>query len=249
MKSLRTADRALWRRRDRLCRHRRTPAHPEALVARSSVPTSRRSLPISWPDNSADPIRVLAFNTLEHWSKDFSADVAGRYKSRCDMDGEPVPDHLRISSRLGGTGLPSLGSPRLRYAGREQNRLTRLDCGRRSRGEARMPLYHFDLVNWKAIVDAGGADLSDDIEAMNSADMIARRLIERLPHLKNRSLCRARHQRGGRRSLPVAARRRAFSRVTACIRKARNHHCVCRLALNHQPGERKWQWIQEKPAT
>ena len=50
-----------------------------------------------------------------------------------------------------------------------------------------MPLYHFDLVNWKAIVDAGGADLSDDIEAMNSADMIARRLIERLPNLKNRN--------------------------------------------------------------
>ena len=30
-----------------------------------------------------------------------------------------------------------------------------------------MPSYDFDLVNWKAIVDAGGADLSDDdIEAM-----------------------------------------------------------------------------------
>ena len=49
-----------------------------------------------------------------------------------------------------------------------------------------MPLYHFDLVNWKGIVDAGGADLTDDIEAMNSADVIARRLLERLPKLKNR---------------------------------------------------------------
>ena len=49
-----------------------------------------------------------------------------------------------------------------------------------------MPLYHFDLVNWKAVVDAGGADLADDIEAMNSADVIARRLLERLPQLKNR---------------------------------------------------------------
>jgi hypothetical protein len=55
-----------------------------------------------------------------------------------------------------------------------------------------MPLYHFDLVNWKAVVDAGGADLAgganlaDDLEAMNSADMIARRLLERLPQLKNR---------------------------------------------------------------
>jgi hypothetical protein len=49
-----------------------------------------------------------------------------------------------------------------------------------------MPLYHFDLVNWKAVVDAGGADLCDDIAAMNSADVIARRLLERMPELKNR---------------------------------------------------------------
>ena len=42
-------------------------------------------------------------------------------------------------------------------------------------GEGSMPHYHFDLVNWKA---AGGADLADDIEAMNSADVIARRLLE-----------------------------------------------------------------------
>ena len=40
-----------------------------------------------------------------------------------------------------------------------------------------MPLYHFDLVNWKTIVDQGGAELSDDIEAMDSADAIARRLL------------------------------------------------------------------------
>ena len=49
-----------------------------------------------------------------------------------------------------------------------------------------MPLYNFDLVNWKAIVNAGDAELIDDIEAMNSADMIARRLLARLPNLKHR---------------------------------------------------------------
>ena len=43
----------------------------------------------------ADPIRVLAFNTLEHWSKDLSADVAREIQTRCDMDGVPVPDHLK----------------------------------------------------------------------------------------------------------------------------------------------------------
>ena len=49
-----------------------------------------------------------------------------------------------------------------------------------------MPLYHFDLVNWKAVVDAGGFDLADDIAAMDSADTIARSLLQRLPQLKNR---------------------------------------------------------------
>jgi hypothetical protein len=42
-----------------------------------------------------DPIRVLAFNTLEHWSKDLSADVAREIEMRCDIDGVPVPDHLK----------------------------------------------------------------------------------------------------------------------------------------------------------
>jgi hypothetical protein len=42
-----------------------------------------------------DPVRVLAFNTLEHWSKDLSAAVAREIQARCDSDGVPVPDHLK----------------------------------------------------------------------------------------------------------------------------------------------------------
>ena len=42
-----------------------------------------------------DPIRIAAFNTLEHWSRDMSADVAREIKSRCDMDGVPLPEHVR----------------------------------------------------------------------------------------------------------------------------------------------------------
>ena len=42
-----------------------------------------------------DPVRVLAFNTLEHWSKDLSANVASEIRARCDSDGVPVPDHLK----------------------------------------------------------------------------------------------------------------------------------------------------------
>jgi hypothetical protein len=39
-----------------------------------------------------DPVRVVAFNTLEHWAEDVSKDIA--IQSRCDMDGEDVPEAL-----------------------------------------------------------------------------------------------------------------------------------------------------------
>jgi hypothetical protein len=55
-----------------------------------------------------DPVRVLAFNTLEHWSKDLSAAVAREIQARCDSDGVPVPDHLK--DFVEGTGA-ALGDP------------------------------------------------------------------------------------------------------------------------------------------
>lgn len=42
-----------------------------------------------------DPVRVVAFNTLEHWSNDVSADIAAEIQTRCDIDGEPVPEHVK----------------------------------------------------------------------------------------------------------------------------------------------------------
>jgi hypothetical protein len=42
-----------------------------------------------------DPVRVVAFNTLEHWAADVSADVAQEIQARCDIAGEPVPEHIR----------------------------------------------------------------------------------------------------------------------------------------------------------
>jgi hypothetical protein len=42
-----------------------------------------------------DPVRVVAFNTLEHWAQDVSRDVALEIQSRCDIDGRDVPDTLR----------------------------------------------------------------------------------------------------------------------------------------------------------
>jgi hypothetical protein len=41
-----------------------------------------------------DPVRVVAFNTLEHWVADVSADIAAEIQTRCDIQGAPVPDHL-----------------------------------------------------------------------------------------------------------------------------------------------------------
>jgi len=42
-----------------------------------------------------DPVRVVAFNTLEHWADDVSQDVAQEIQTRCDIAGDPVPDHVR----------------------------------------------------------------------------------------------------------------------------------------------------------
>lgn len=42
-----------------------------------------------------DPVRVIAFNTLEHWSDDVSGDIAAEIQSRCDIDGVEVPAYLR----------------------------------------------------------------------------------------------------------------------------------------------------------
>ena len=41
-----------------------------------------------------DPIRVISFNTLEHWMKDISTEIAGEIRARCDIEGIRLPDYL-----------------------------------------------------------------------------------------------------------------------------------------------------------
>jgi hypothetical protein len=41
-----------------------------------------------------DPVRVVAFNTLEHWSADVSEDIATEIQTRCDIEGVVVPEHI-----------------------------------------------------------------------------------------------------------------------------------------------------------
>ena len=43
----------------------------------------------------SDPVRVVAFNTLEHWANDVSKDIAQVIQGRCDIAGDPVPEHIR----------------------------------------------------------------------------------------------------------------------------------------------------------
>lgn len=42
----------------------------------------------------SDPVRVTAFNTLEHWSQDISRDIAVEIQTRCDIEGAAVPAHV-----------------------------------------------------------------------------------------------------------------------------------------------------------
>ncbi|MFT4120052.1 hypothetical protein [Bradyrhizobium sp.] len=41
-----------------------------------------------------DPIKVISFNTFEHWMEDISTEVASEIRARCDIDGVTLPDHL-----------------------------------------------------------------------------------------------------------------------------------------------------------
>jgi len=52
-----------------------------------------------------NPIGILAFNTLEHWTDDMSEDVAREILCRCDIEGHHVPDYLEdfVCKSLGRT--------------------------------------------------------------------------------------------------------------------------------------------------
>ena len=50
-----------------------------------------------------DPIRIVAFNTLEHWSEDVSEYIAFEIQTRYDIEGVNVPEHIRdfVASYVG----------------------------------------------------------------------------------------------------------------------------------------------------
>ena len=56
------------------------------------------------------PVRVIAFNTLEHWSEDISKKVAEEIRTLCDIEGIAVPEHIRdfVACHIGPTRQPAL---------------------------------------------------------------------------------------------------------------------------------------------
>jgi hypothetical protein len=70
-------------------------AYRETDVERTDLETVITDL-ISGQFN--DPVRVVAFNTLEHWAQDVSKDIALEIQSRCDIDGHDVPERFATLS-------------------------------------------------------------------------------------------------------------------------------------------------------
>lgn len=68
------------------------PVYREAEVERADLETVIGEL-LSGQFNN--PVRVIAFNTLEHWAEDVSRQIAAEIQSRCDIEGQAVPEHAR----------------------------------------------------------------------------------------------------------------------------------------------------------
>jgi len=58
-----------------------------------------------------EPVRVVAFNTRGHWADDVSRQIAEEIQQRCDIAGEPVPEHIRnfVVEHIGPTRQLALG--------------------------------------------------------------------------------------------------------------------------------------------
>ena len=83
------ADQTLYLVVDRFGRH--GSVYRETEVERTDLETIIADL-MSGQFN--DPVRVVAFNTLEHWSEDVSKQIADEIQTRCDIEGATVPEHV-----------------------------------------------------------------------------------------------------------------------------------------------------------
>ena len=67
-------------------------AYRETDVVRTDLETTITDL---MSGQFSDPVRVVAFNTAEHWAQDVSKDIALEIQSRSDIEGHDVPETLR----------------------------------------------------------------------------------------------------------------------------------------------------------
>ena len=64
----------------------------ETEIERADLETVITDLPSG---RFRDPVRVVAYNTLEHWSEEMSAEISREIQARCDIEGDGAPDHLQ----------------------------------------------------------------------------------------------------------------------------------------------------------
>jgi hypothetical protein len=76
------------------------PAFAETGVAEADLETTITDL---MSGQYGDPVRVVAFNTTEHWSEDASEDVAREILRRLDLAGGALPSSLAafVDSHVG----------------------------------------------------------------------------------------------------------------------------------------------------
>ena len=76
--------------------------YPETEVGRTDRETAIADLLAA---QFYEPVRVVAFNRNEQWSKDVSGEIACELQNRCDLKGEQVPDYLQafVESHSKGT--------------------------------------------------------------------------------------------------------------------------------------------------
>ena len=121
------ADQTLYLVVDRFGRH--GSVYHETEVERTDLETIIADL-MSGQFN--DPVRVVAFNTLEHWSEDVSKTIALEIQTRSDIEGQDVPESIRdfVDKYKGpdrlAAGLSDAIPPTKTAAGGHQGQLSRI---------------------------------------------------------------------------------------------------------------------------
>lgn len=81
----------------------------------------------------SDPVRVVAFNTLEHWSEDMSVEIVSEIQARCDIESAPIPDYLKEFAERHGAAIFAGSTERDRDSCKRVRRISLQDGSSRRR--------------------------------------------------------------------------------------------------------------------